>query len=152
MHMTFYFQVYTGHKSILPWLSFPDKFKSRVSSVPVLHHLSKLLLKLPKLVPASGWSARWFLDFPLCCVLGSVPSVSSRVDPKSLAPKYLVSNICFWKRLFRVSITFNKFWNTPFLNNYISTTRLHPSHIQVILDTSVSDLQHILISALCLPF
>ncbi|KAG2212920.1 hypothetical protein INT46_010476 [Mucor plumbeus] len=95
--LVYAFQIYSGHKSILPWLSFPDKYKSRVSSVPVLKHLNKLLLKLPKLVPDSSWSSRWFLDFPLCCILGPVPSVSSFVDAQSLAPRYLFSNICTWQ-------------------------------------------------------
>ncbi|KAI8640306.1 hypothetical protein BD408DRAFT_348352, partial [Parasitella parasitica] len=53
--------------------------------------------KLPKLVPSSGWSARWFLDFPLCYVLSTVSSVPSMVDPATLDPRYLVSDICFWQ-------------------------------------------------------
>ena len=95
--LAYAFQVYTGHKSILPWLSFPSTYKPRLASVPVLAHLGKLLLKLPKLVPAPGWSSRWYLDFPLCCVLSPVPSISSSVNPKSLAPKYLISDICYWQ-------------------------------------------------------
>ncbi|KAG2198156.1 hypothetical protein INT46_000593 [Mucor plumbeus] len=95
--LVYAFQVYTGHKSILPWLFFPSTYKPRLASVPALAHLGKLLLKLPKLVPAFGWSSRWYLDFPLCCVLSPVPSISSSVNPKSLAPKYLISDICYWQ-------------------------------------------------------
>ena len=54
-------------------------------------------MKFPKVVPSSGWSARWFFDFPLCCVLSTVPSVRSRIDLKTLDPRYLVSDICFWQ-------------------------------------------------------
>ncbi|CEP08480.1 hypothetical protein, partial, partial [Parasitella parasitica] len=90
-------QVYTGHKSALPWFSFPEKFQCRVSSVPVLRHLCKLLLKLPKLEPSSDWSARWFLDFPLCYVLSTVPSIPSSVNPATLDPRYLVSDISYWQ-------------------------------------------------------
>jgi len=89
--------VYSGHKSILPWLSFPDKFRYRVSSVPVLNHLSKLLLKLPKLVPVPSWSSRWYLDFPLCCILSPRSSSSTSLNPDSIAPKYLLSDICTWQ-------------------------------------------------------
>ncbi|CEP17604.1 hypothetical protein [Parasitella parasitica] len=69
----------------------------RVSSVPVLHTLSKLLLRLPALAPSATWSARWFLDFPLCCTLQTVPPVRPPFDPSGLAPSYLVSDICFWQ-------------------------------------------------------
>ncbi|CEP17054.1 hypothetical protein [Parasitella parasitica] len=95
--LVYAFQVYTGHKSVLPWFCFPDKFKCRVSSVPVLHTLSKLLIRLPALAPSASWSARWFLDFPLCCTLQTVPSVRPPLDPSSLAPRFLVSDICFWQ-------------------------------------------------------
>jgi hypothetical protein len=95
--LVYAFQVYTGRKSILPWFSFSDKFKYHVSSVPVLIYLCKLLLKFPKVVPSSGWSARWLFDFPLCYVLSTVPSVRSRIDLKALDPRYLVSDICFWQ-------------------------------------------------------
>ncbi|KAK4521255.1 uncharacterized protein ATC70_013200 [Mucor velutinosus] len=91
------FQVYTGHKSILPWFCFPGLYQSRVSSVPALTHLGKLLLRLPKLVPSSGWSARWFLDLPLCSVLSTVPSVRPPRDPSSLDPRFLVSDVSFWQ-------------------------------------------------------
>ncbi|KAG1108592.1 hypothetical protein G6F42_015928 [Rhizopus arrhizus] len=40
-----------------------------------LKRRSMLVDKLLKLVPSSGWSARWFLDFPLCSVLSTMPSV-----------------------------------------------------------------------------
>ncbi|CEP09890.1 hypothetical protein [Parasitella parasitica] len=95
--LVYVFQVYTGHKSVLPWFSFPDKFKCRVSSVCVLHILSKLLIRLPALAPSASWSARWFLDFPLCWTLQTVPSVRPPLDPSSLAPRFLVSDICFWQ-------------------------------------------------------
>ena len=95
--LVYAFQVYTGHKSVLPWFCFPDKFKTRVSSVPVLKHLGKLMLKLPKLVPSSGWSARWFLDFPLCSVLSTVSSVHPPCDPSRLDPRFLVSDVSFWQ-------------------------------------------------------
>ena len=89
--------MYSGHKSILPWLSFPDKFKYRAPSVPVLNHLNKLILKLTTLVPASGWSSRWYLDFPLCCILSPVYSSSTLLSPESIAPKYPLSDICAWQ-------------------------------------------------------
>ena len=95
--LVYAFQVYSGHKSVLPWFSFPGKYKYRVSSVPVLRHLSHLLLKLPKLVPSSGWSSRWYLDLPLCSVLSTVPSVPAPCDPSSLDPRFLVSDISFWQ-------------------------------------------------------
>ncbi|KAK4516818.1 uncharacterized protein ATC70_011797 [Mucor velutinosus] len=95
--LVYAFQVYTGHKSILPWFCFPGLYQSRVSSVPALTHLGKLLLRLPKLVPSSGWSARWFLDLPLCSVLSTVPSVRPPRDPSSLDPRFLVSDVSFWQ-------------------------------------------------------
>ncbi|CAO3630098.1 unnamed protein product [Mucor fragilis] len=95
--LVYTFQVYTGHKSILPSFFCPALFKSRVSSVPVLKHLGKLLLRLPQLVPSSGWSARWFLDLPLCSVLSTVSSVRPPCDPSHLDPRFLVSDISFWQ-------------------------------------------------------
>ncbi|KAL7336237.1 hypothetical protein PS15p_201597 [Mucor circinelloides] len=95
--LVYAFQVYSGHKSVLPWFCFPEKFKSRVSSVPILKHLGKLLVKLPKLVPSSGWSARWFLDFALCSVLSTVSSVRPPCDPSRIDPRFLVSDVSFWQ-------------------------------------------------------
>ncbi|KAI8638451.1 hypothetical protein BD408DRAFT_436013, partial [Parasitella parasitica] len=95
--LVYAFQVYTGHKSVLPWFCFPEKLKYRLSSVPVLYQLSKLLLKLPKLLPAPAWSSRWYLDFPLCCILSLVSSNSTSFNPASIAPRYLLSDISTWQ-------------------------------------------------------
>ncbi|CEP10397.1 hypothetical protein [Parasitella parasitica] len=95
--LVYAFQVYTGHKSVLPWLLFPDKYKCRVSTVPVLNHLCKLMLKLPKLLPAPEWSPRWYLDLPLCCILSPVSSGSNSLRPSSIAPRYLLSDISTWQ-------------------------------------------------------
>lgn len=65
--------------------------------MPVLKHLGKLMLKLPKLVPSSGWSARWLLDFPLCSVLSTVSSVHPPCDPSRLDLRFLVSDVSFWQ-------------------------------------------------------
>ncbi|KAK4513207.1 uncharacterized protein ATC70_013002 [Mucor velutinosus] len=95
--LVYAFEVYTGHKSILPWFSFPGLYQSRVSSMPILKHLGKLLLRLPKLVPSSGWSAQWYLDLSLCSVLNTLPSVCPPRDPSSLDPRFVVSDLSFWQ-------------------------------------------------------
>jgi hypothetical protein len=95
--LVYCFQVYTGHSSVLPWLMCPSKFKSRLCSVPTLDHITKLLVRLPPLSPSASWSSRWFLDLPLCCVVSVAPGVlSSGFVPSSVAPKYLLSDICRW--------------------------------------------------------
>ncbi|CEP12359.1 hypothetical protein [Parasitella parasitica] len=48
-------------------------------------------------MPDPGWSPRWYLDFPLCCVLSPVSPSSNSINPASIHPKYLLSDICTWQ-------------------------------------------------------
>ncbi|CAO3611948.1 unnamed protein product [Mucor hiemalis] len=91
-------QMYTGHDSILPVLMFPSAYKCRFSSLPTLARLVKLLIRLPKLLLSSSWSARWFLDLPLRCILRANSDVTSTpsIDVSSIPMRYLLSDIVCW--------------------------------------------------------
>jgi hypothetical protein len=75
---------------------FPDKFKSRLVTVPTMAHLTKLLSRLPLLVASGAWSSRWFLDLPLCCVVSRGDGKLVSVDPSALPMRYLLSDMVSW--------------------------------------------------------
>jgi endonuclease/exonuclease/phosphatase family metal-dependent hydrolase len=92
-------QVYTGHSSVLPWFMYPAMYKSLFKGVPVVSHLVELLSRLPPLVVSESWSPRWFLDLPLCSVVSPCENPLGKpppLDPAALAPRYLLSDLCFW--------------------------------------------------------
>ncbi|KAG2209688.1 hypothetical protein INT47_001834, partial [Mucor saturninus] len=62
-------QLYTSHASILPWFLYPAKFQCSLKRITPLAQLGKILQKLPPLSLSDTWSARWFLDLPLQCVV-----------------------------------------------------------------------------------
>jgi hypothetical protein len=94
--LVYFFQVYSGHKSILPWFMFPDKFKCRMATIPTMVHLTKLLSRLPPLVVCGSWSSRWLLDLPLCCVVSRGAGKPVSVDPTALPMRYLLSDMISW--------------------------------------------------------
>ena len=90
------FQVYTGHQSVLPILMFPAAYKCRFAAIPTLARLCKLLCRLPVLTLSSSWSARWFMDLPLRCILSNVGAMVSSVDISAVPMRYLLSDIAAW--------------------------------------------------------
>ncbi|KAG2193794.1 hypothetical protein INT47_009936 [Mucor saturninus] len=62
-------QLYTGNAFILPCFLYPAKFQSSLTRITPLAQLGKILQKLPPLSLSDTWSARWFLDLPLQCVV-----------------------------------------------------------------------------------
>ncbi|KAG2192840.1 hypothetical protein INT47_012369 [Mucor saturninus] len=94
-------QLYTGHSSILPWFLYPAKFQNLLKRIVPLAQLGKLLQKLPPLSLSNSWSARWFLDLPLQCVVtvgDAVNTWSPTLIPSSVPLRYLVSDIFSWNQ------------------------------------------------------
>ncbi|KAG2193800.1 hypothetical protein INT47_009942 [Mucor saturninus] len=94
-------QLYIGHASILPWFLYPAKFQSSLKRITPLAQLGKILQKLPPLSLSDTWSARWFLDLPLQCVVtvgDAVNTWSPTLVPSSVPLRYLVSDIFSWNQ------------------------------------------------------
>ncbi|CDH61168.1 hypothetical protein RO3G_01611 [Lichtheimia corymbifera JMRC:FSU:9682] len=85
-----YFQLLTGHASILPWFLFPSCFRPCVKNDPNMAHLTDLLQELPRLPISPDWSKRWLLDLPLQAALSA-----SAPYPK-FPLRYLISDIVEW--------------------------------------------------------
>ena len=90
------FQMYTGHQSVLPVLMFPAAYKCRFAVIPTLARLCKLPCHLPVLTLSSSWSARWFMDLALRCVLSNVGAMVSSVDISTFPMRYLLLDTAAW--------------------------------------------------------
>ncbi|KAJ8654752.1 hypothetical protein O0I10_009643 [Lichtheimia ornata] len=87
-----YYQLLTGHSSLLPWFLFPSQVHQCLKLAPHMAHLGKVLCRLPQLTPSSSWSARWFLDVPLRFF--KFPTSGS--PPKTLSLQHLLSDLVHW--------------------------------------------------------
>lgn len=85
-----YYQLLSGHASLLPWFMSPRSLMSPLKTDPNMSHLCKLLSRLPPLQLSPTWSHRWLLDLPLSFAL----SPTYRL-PK-LPSRYLLSDIVRW--------------------------------------------------------
>ncbi|CDH59996.1 hypothetical protein RO3G_01611 [Lichtheimia corymbifera JMRC:FSU:9682] len=83
-----YYQILTGHASLLPWFLFPAQFQSRMKADPNMAHLGLLLQRLPPLSLSAEWSQRWLLDLDLPLQL-ALPSENRLKLPL----RYLLSDI-----------------------------------------------------------
>lgn len=85
-----YFQLLTGHASILPWFLFPKHFKPCMKKDPNMAHITDLLQALPRLPLSPDWSQRWLFDLPLQATL------SHSEQYPNFPLRYLVSDIAKW--------------------------------------------------------
>ncbi|KAG2201433.1 hypothetical protein INT47_001482 [Mucor saturninus] len=86
---------------MLPWFLHEVKFQSSLKRIAPSAQLGKILQKLPPLSLSNSWSARWFLDLPLQCVVtvgDAVNTWSPTLVPSSVPLPYLVSDIFSWNQ------------------------------------------------------
>ncbi|CDS10942.1 hypothetical protein LRAMOSA11428 [Lichtheimia ramosa] len=88
-----YYQLLTGHASLLPLLLFPHRFKPLLRKDPNMYHLCLLICRLPPLIISTKWSHRWLLDLPLQELL------RQNLDDTHHYPlRYLLSDIVKWNQ------------------------------------------------------
>jgi endonuclease/exonuclease/phosphatase family metal-dependent hydrolase len=126
-------QLYTGHRSFLPWLQYPEEYHKNFTVLPTMNILTALLKKLPPLLSDSEWSARWLADTPLKKALFSVVPDTARsgltssmvpFDIASIPIRYVVSDVVAW------SYFYNGFSN--FLRSDSSTRHRHGAPQEVL--------------------
>ncbi|KAJ8656559.1 hypothetical protein O0I10_007636 [Lichtheimia ornata] len=139
-----YFQLLTGHSSLLPWFLFPKRFHPCMKMDQNMALLGKVLSLLPQLPLSSSWSRRWLLDLPLQAVL--LP----HAQYPSLPLRYLLSDIVRWDPrrqclLFlqhRLSPSLTQVVDT--LHDTITTNSQHPLHL---IDNITIHIPHSLLSS-----
>lgn len=85
-----YYQLLTGHASLLPWFLFPKHYRTQLKTDPNMLQLCSVLQSLPPLTISSSWSQRWLLDLPL------ENSITPLPNHHKLPIRYLLSDIVFW--------------------------------------------------------
>lgn len=87
-----YYQMLTGHTSLLPWFLYPKPLQHGLKHTPHMAYLGKLLCRLPGLQPSTDWSAQWLLSVPLRFVK---PSGQTELETQPRL-HYLLSDLAYW--------------------------------------------------------
>ncbi|KAJ8656561.1 hypothetical protein O0I10_007638 [Lichtheimia ornata] len=85
-----YYQLLTGHASLLPWFLYPEYYSKQMKADPNMLQLCSVLQALPPLAICNSWSQRWLLDLPL------EPTITPPPNHHKLPMQYLLSDIAYW--------------------------------------------------------